>query len=71
MHINKALKFVYVVGLVTIVTTFLIITIYNMLHMVSMAITGYKFHHTLVCSILRSNPKILAFATLPLPILRI
>jgi hypothetical protein len=71
MHINKALKFDYVVGLVTIVTIFLIITMYNMLHMVSMAITGYKFYRTSVCSILRSNQKILAFATLLLLVLRI
>ena len=71
MHINKALKFVYVVGLVTIVTKFLINTMYNMLHMVSMALTGYKFHRTSVCSILRSKLKILAFATLLLLILRI
>ena len=71
MHINKALKFVYVVGFVAIVTTFLINTMCNMLHMVSVALTGYKFHRTSVCSILRSNLKILAFATLLLLILRI
>jgi len=71
MYINKDLIFDYEVGLVTIVTTFLIITMYNMLHKVSMAITGYKFHRTSVCSILCFNLKILAFATMLLLILRI
>jgi hypothetical protein len=59
MHINRALKFVYVVGLITVVTTYLLLIIitYNMLHIVSMATTGYKFYRSLVFSILRIDLK--------------
>lgn len=55
MCINKALKFVYVVSLVTIVTTFLIITMYNMLPMVSMATNGYHVYRTSIVSTLCYN----------------